>query len=47
MTMVRPVAGLVESGDGLAEHVVRLGGQAGHVGQGINVTGRDPAGVGA
>jgi hypothetical protein len=32
-------------GDGLADCVVQLGGQPGHVGQGVNVTVREPAGV--
>jgi hypothetical protein len=39
------VTGRTEPGDGLADRVVQVGGQAGHVGQGVNVTGRDPAGV--
>ena len=38
------VPGLAESDDGLADRVVQLGGEPGHVGQGVNVTGRDSAG---
>jgi hypothetical protein len=41
------ITGYAEPGDGLADYLVQLGGQAGHVGQGVNVTACDPAGVGA
>ena len=34
-----------ESIDGLADRIVQLGRQAGHVGQDVNIAGRHPAGI--
>ena len=40
------VPGAPEPGDGLADRLVQLGGEPGHVGQGVGVPGRDAPGVG-
>ena len=41
------VPGLPEPGDGLGDRLVQLGGEPGHVGQSVDVAGRDSPGVGA
>jgi hypothetical protein len=39
--------GLPESGDGAADRLVQFGGEPGHVGEGVNITGCHSPDVGA